>query len=240
MPAPHITVSIVSHRQNSLVNELLGDLARHCAGDIPIVLTENVPDAVSLATEPFADRMQLIRNPQPRGYGANHNAAFAHCRTPFFCVANPDIRLAADPFPALLDSLRDERIGVAGPLVRNPAGAVEDSARRFPTAGSLLMKFFSEKAAPDYPADRGPVEVDWIAGMFMLLRSEAFRSASGFDEAYFMYYEDVDLCRRLRGAGKSVLYNPGAEVVHDARRGSRRDFALMRRHAASMLRFLLR
>jgi len=54
------------------------------------------------------------------------------------CVANPDIRLAANPFPALLDSLRDERIAVAGPLVRSPAGALEDSARRYPTVASRL------------------------------------------------------------------------------------------------------
>lgn len=240
MPDPRVTVSIVSHRQNALVNGLLGDLARHCGEDIPVVLTENVPDAVSFATGPFADRIQVIRNPQPKGFGANHNAAFAQCRTPFYCVANPDIRLPANPFPALLDGLQDERIAVAGPLVRSPAGAVEDSARRFPTIGTLLRKTFDGRRGPDYPVDRGPLEVDWVAGMFMLLRSEVFRSVGGFDEAYFLYYEDVDLCRRLRAAGKYALYNPKAEVVHDARRASRREFALMRRHAASMLRFLLR
>ena len=240
MPVPRVTISIVSHRQNALVNELLGDLARHCAEDIPIVLTENVPDAVSFSPGPLADRTQIIRNLQPRGFGANHNVAFAHCRTPFYCVVNPDIRLTADPFATLLDSLLDERISVAGPLVRSPAGAVEDSARRFPTVGSLTRKAFGSRTGPEYPADRGPLEVDWVAGMFMLLRSEAFRAIGGFDEKYFLYYEDVDLCRRLRAVGKSALYNPAAEVVHDARRGSHKDFALMRRHAVSMLRFLLR
>ena len=240
MPAPRVTVSIVSHGQNALVNELLGDLARHCAEDIPIVLTENLPDAVSLATEPIAERVHIIRNPQPRGFGANHNAAFAHCHTPFYCVANPDIRLAVDPFATLLESLRDARIGLAAPLVRNPAGGAEDSARRFPTFLSLLRKAFGDRPGPDYPMDAGPLAVDWVAGMFMLLRSAAFRSVGGFDEAYFLYYEDVDLCWRLRAAGESVLFEPKAEVVHDARRGSRKDFALMRRHAASMVRFLLR
>jgi N-acetylglucosaminyl-diphospho-decaprenol L-rhamnosyltransferase len=240
MPSPRITVSIVSHRQNALVNGLLGDLARHCAEDILIVLTENVPDPVPFATGPFADRTQIVTNPRPKGFGANHNAAFAHCRTPFFCVANPDIRLAANPFPALLDSLQDQRIGVAGPLVRSPAGAVEDSARRFPTIGALIGKAFGGPRGPDYPADRGALEVDWVAGMFMLFRGDGFRSIGGFDEAYFLYYEDVDLCRRLRAAGKSVLYNPGTEVIHDARRGSHKDLGLMRHHAASILRFLLR
>ena len=89
-------------------------------------------------------------------------------------------------------------------------------------------------------ATRLGVQVDWVAGMFMLFRSEVFRSIGGFDEAYFLYYEDVDLCRRLHAAGKSVIYNPRVEVVHDARRGSRREFGLMRHHLASMLRYLLR
>jgi hypothetical protein len=239
MPDPRVTVSIVSHRQNALVNALLGDLARHCGEDIPIVLTENVPDTVSFATELFADRIDVISNPQPKGFGANHNAAFAHCHTPYFCVANPDIRLAADPFPALLDSLRDERVGVAGPLVRSPAGAAEDSARRIPTPASLLRKFFVAPSGPEYPIDQGPIEVDWLAGMFMLFSSSAYRRLQGFDERYFLYYEDVDICRRLHAGGKRVVFEPRAEVIHDARRASHFNPRLAVRHLASAARFLL-
>ncbi len=74
--------------------------------------------------------------------------------------------------------------------------------------------------------------------MFMLFRSETYRAAGGFDEAYFLYYEDVDLCRRLRAAGKSIVYQPEAEVVHEARRASRRQPRLALHHLKSMLRFL--
>ncbi len=76
--------------------------------------------------------------------------------------------------------------------------------------------------------------------MFMLLRSDAFRAVSGFDEAYFLYYEDVDLCRRLHEAGRTVMYVPGVEITHDARRASRRDPRLALHHAWSALRFLMR
>mgnify|MGYP001601910621 CR=1 FL=1 len=240
MPVPRVTVSVVSHRQNTLVNGLLDDLGQSCGEDIAVVLTQNVPDPVPFAADKLAFSSEVIANGNPKGFGTNHNAAFARCRTPFFCVANPDIRLRSNPFPALLESLREDRVGAAGPAVRNPSGALEDSARRFPTAASLLQKLIVRSSGPDYPVDQGPIEVDWVAGMFMVFRSEVFRAVGGFDEAYFLYYEDVDLCRRLHATGKSVLYNPKAEVVHDARRASRRDLALMRHHAASMLRFLLR
>jgi GT2 family glycosyltransferase len=103
-----------------------------------------------------------------------------------------------------------------------------------------VRKLFTAPVAPDYRVGLEPVVVDWIAGMFMLFDSTAFRAVRGFDESYFLYYEDVDLCRRLRRSGYDVIYVPGAEVVHDARRDSRRKLSLMRHHAASLLRFLFR
>ncbi len=240
MAAPNITLSIVSHGQNALVNQLLEDVQRVCAGRVALVLTQNVPDAVLFATANLDCPAEVIVNPERKGFGANHNAAFAYCRTPYFCVANPDIRLPADPFATLISDFSGKTVAVAGPLVRNPAGAAEDSARRFPTAGSLLKKLFAEKREPDYPTDRGPLEVDWLAGMCMLFRSDAYRSVGGFDEAYFLYYEDVDICHRLRLSGAAVLFDPRAEVIHDARRASRREPRLALHHLASIFRFLRR
>lgn len=237
---PTITVSVVSHRQNGLVNQLVEDIERCCTGDVALLLTQNVPDPVPLAASALSCPVEIIVNRRPRGFGANHNAAFARCATPFFCVANPDIRLPSNPFPPLLQTLADERVAAAGPLVRSPAGAIEDSARRFPTVGILLRKLLGARPGPDYPADRGPIGVDWIAGMFMFFRSDAYRDLRGFDEAYFLYYEDVDICRRLRAANRSVVYNPAAVVVHDARRTSRRNPRLALHHLASALRYLSR
>lgn len=240
MTTPQVTLSIVSHRQNGLINQLVEDIRRHCAGSIALVLTQNVPDSVPLSMAPVSSDDHIIVNERPKGYGANQNSAFLHCRTPFFCVANPDIRLPANPFPALTQTLADEHVGVVGPVVRDPDGAVEDSARRFPTAGVVLRKLLGSEPGPDYPADRGPMEVDWIAGMFMLFRADTYRAIGGFDEAYFLYYEDVDICRRLRKLGKSAVYNPAAEVIHDARRASRRNPRFALHHLRSILRYFSR
>ena len=235
-----ITLSVVSHGQTGLVNQLLQDLRLLARGRLRAVVTLNIPDATPLAGPDAALPIEVIVNRRARGFGANHNAAFGRCRTAYFCVANPDIRLAADPFPALLEQLANPAAGVAGPLVRSALGGVEDSARRFPSAASLLKKLFVDRRQPDYPTDRGALEVDWVAGMFMLFSADAYRRVGGFDEAFFLYYEDVDICRRLARAGRRVIYDPRAEVVHAARRASRRDLRHARHHAASLLRFLLR
>jgi N-acetylglucosaminyl-diphospho-decaprenol L-rhamnosyltransferase len=240
MQEREITLSVVSHGQNALVNQLLGDLQRNCAGRVAVVLTQNVPDPVPFATGNLTCPTEIIVNGEPKGYGANHNAAFQRCRTKYYCVCNPDIRLPADPFPVLLQALADTRVAVAGPLVRSPKGAIEDSVRRFPTAATLVKKLFVDRRQPDYPTDRGPLEVDWAAGMFMLFRSDAYRAAGGFDEAYFLYYEDVDICHRLRSGGAAVVFEPRAEVIHDAQRASRRNLRRALHHLASIFRFLWR
>ena len=231
---------MVSHGQNALVNDLLGDLRRQPAGRLAAIVTLNIADGVALDTAGAQFPIEVIVNQRAKGFGANHNAAFARCRSPYFCVANPDIRLASDPFAGLLRALEDPAAAVAGPLVRSPSGGVEDSARRFPTLGSLLGKLAGIGGGPEYAWDRGPIPVDWLAGMFMLFRSEDFRAVRGFDERYFLYYEDVDICRRLRKAGRRALYQPGSEVIHAARRASRRDVRYLRHHLRSMLRFFTR
>jgi N-acetylglucosaminyl-diphospho-decaprenol L-rhamnosyltransferase len=233
-----ITLSVVSHEQDWLVNSLLADLAQLREHELAIVVTQNVPDRDALNAPPSAE---VIVNVRPKGFGANHNAAFQRCRTPYFCVVNPDVRLNMDPFPALLAALQSHGdAGVAGPQVCDPDGRTEDSARRFPTASSLLRKLLSGTLGPDYPVDRGAQRVDWVAGMFMLFRSKAFRAVGGFDERFFLYYEDVDICRRMGALGYDAVYVPDVTVVHDARRESRRNPRRMAIHAASLLRYLAR
>lgn len=239
MASAAVTVSIVSHAQNGLVNELLRDLAHIQDGFLELIVTENTSDPVPLNPPPMHPTLQRVVNERPLGFGANHNRAFARCSTPYFCVCNPDIRVKIDPFSALELHLSSPDVGVVAPLIRSPDGRVENNARRFPTARTLLRKLIHHRRDdPEYPADQGAIEVDWVGGMFMLFRAEVYRALAGFDEAYFLYYEDVDLCRRLRRKGFKTIYDPAVEVIHDARRGSRRDVRLMAYHLASMARYL--
>ena len=116
--ARDVTVSIVSHGQNAMVNKLLIDMAARCPERVATVVTLNRQDTVELETSlPYP--LQVVRNADPKGFGANHNAAFQCCRTEYFCVANPDIRLQRDPFVPLLETASRRGAGAVGPLVRN-------------------------------------------------------------------------------------------------------------------------
>ena len=233
-----ITLSIVSHGQAALANQLLGDLRQLSRADLRIVLTLNVPETVPEAAAAFGTSLQVISNAARLGFGANHNQAFAAAQGDYFCVMNPDIRLPADPFPALLAELADPRVALAAPCIVDVQGAVEDSARRFPTLRSLAAKALGRSAHVEYAFAAGAISPDWVSGAFMVLRREAFAAVRGFDERYFLYYEDVDLCRRLRAQGRDIRFVPAARAVHAAQRASRRDLKHMLRHASSMLRYL--
>lgn len=242
MPASPIklTVSVVSHGQAQLVSKLLHDLCATDTSAMEVIVTINVPEPVECLTASYPFELRILHNDVRKGFGANHNAAFAAARGAFFAVVNPDIRLHADPFPALCAAAAEPRIGVAAPLVLSPAGTVEDSARPFPTPISIACKLFGRPAPADLPVIAGRIHPDWVAGMFMVYRREAYARVNGFDERYFLYYEDVDICWRLQRAGLAPVVVTGASVVHDARRESHRKLGYLRHHAVGMLRFFAR
>ncbi len=185
-----IAVSIVSHGHGDMVGRLVGQLLAF-PEVARIILTLNVPESVAL---PDDARVTVIGNAAPKGFGANHNAAFAFCTQTFFCPLNPDIEFDRNPFPALSAAL--DREG---------------------------------------QADFAP---EWVAGMFMLFRSRDFQDLGGFDEQFFLYYEDVDICVRAWQKGMRILACPQVSVIHDARRDSRRSLRHLRWHLGSMARFL--
>ena len=230
-----VTASIVSHRHGEMVRDLIGNLCR-CPEVVQILLTQNTPET---SRKKFPVKVKVWTRPKPRGYGANHNAAFQSCLTPLFCVMNPDIRIVKNPFPVLIRAMKDPGVAVCAPKILAPDGTQEDSHRQFPDIISLLGKALGGVDGK-VPLGQGRnwERNSWLAGMFLLMRSETFRKVGGFDEKFFLYYEDVDLCARLIRAGYRVRQVPSVSVVHAARRQSRRDLRYALWHLQSMARFL--
>src|SRR5256885_11115070 len=217
-----ISVSTVSHGDAELAQRLLDALRVHKPRGIEVILTLNIEEALPFDPDSFPFSVRMIRNANPRGFAANHNAAFELSRGNFFCVLNPDIRLTADPFWALVGELANPGVGAAAPLILDSDGAIEDSARPFPTLSSLVGKALG--AAPEryYEIGEESISPDWEGGMFMLLRRDAFAAVGGFDARYHPYYEAVDLCARLRLAGYDIRPVPGVSPMALGRPPSRR------------------
>jgi N-acetylglucosaminyl-diphospho-decaprenol L-rhamnosyltransferase len=187
-----------------------------------------------------------------RGYGGAINAAVAELAesVEFILISNPDVRLSPDAVAALVATLRErEDAGAVGPRVLNEDGTPYPSARSFPSlrTGVGHAVFFTiwpgNPWSKRYLANREQVDeprpVDWLSGSCLLVRRSAFDAIGGFDEGYFMYFEDVDLGYRLAKAGWKRLFVPSTSVVHSGAHSTTTESARMiRAHHDSAYRYL--
>lgn len=233
LPLPHaqtrcITVSIVSHGQLALIRPLLEQLDRFSHASVDkVVLTINVPETDVLGDATFRFPIDRIENKLPQGFGTNHNQAFQRCIAPWFLVLNPDIRFDGDVLAPLVAQAAPES-GLLTPRIREPGKAEPEQHRAIITPLEILTRRRPGYVRPTVPA--------WIPGLFMLFRTETYAAIGGFDERFFMYGEDFDICARTRLAGWRLQVGEDLVALHDARRASHRSTRHLYWHVASLLK----
>ena len=231
-----ILISIVSHGHGRMVNKLLKDLADLNIKDSTVVLTENIPEQISYYN--YCD-LKIVKNDYPKGYGENHNNAFnKYKNNNFFLVLNPDIRLKQLKIEKLFDNFKVLNAAVCAPRLKDRFGVIENSARKFPTLPSLAKKIiFKKKYKEECLHFEDKKSVDWVSGAFMLFDSNAFKLVRGFDTNYFMYYEDVDICKRLSILNYKIIYDPKIIIEHNAQKSSHKKIKYFYWHFKSMTRY---
>ena len=233
-----VSVSIVSHQNADEILPLLMYLIG--IEEIEeVIVVSNIPETFKLDLFSGTEKLRFFTNKVIKGFGANHNFAFRESKADFFCILNPDVSLDSNIFQELIENLNKPSVGLVGPKLVGAAGEPADSARNFLTLSALFGRLFlREKIIADYQGPLVAREVDWISGAFMLFRSDVFRKLNGFDERYFMYVEDMDLCSRMRELGWKVMYVPKVLARHFAKRKSRTDLHHFLWHCNSLLRYI--
>jgi GT2 family glycosyltransferase len=234
-----LSVSVVSFRTPDLLKRCLTAVAAERARlELEVTVVDNASNdgSVDLVEAEFG-WVRLVANQHNRGFGAAHNQALRQARGRYWLLLNSDAAPEPGALRVLVDAMdADPTLGVTGPRLRYPNGAVQPSRRRFPTVATLflestqLQRFWPHNAVLRryYVQDRSddvPQDVDWLVGACLCLRAEALRQVGLFDERFFMYSEEIDLCRRLHAAGWRVRYVPRAEVAHIEGGSSRADLA---------------
>ena len=169
--------------------------------------------------------IRLVENRSNRGFARAANEGIRATTAPYVLLMNPDAEIRAGTLESFAKVAADRpRAGAIGALVRNPDGSLQPSARKVPSLVEGLGHSLLHPFAPDNRWSRAYTmadwdraserEVEWVSGSCVLLRRRALREVGLFDEGYFMYVEDVDLCTRLRLAGWQVLFSPELEVSH--------------------------
>ncbi len=234
MQQPLITISIVSHGDVTKIKALFQSLFCEDAKDeYQYIITDNLGNE-DYGDDIFTDAI-LIHNKTPKGFAENHNAAFHHTRGKYFCVLNPDILFIEPVFKRLIGYLEEGRADILAPLFVDSDGVVQDSFRDLPTPRDIIARRLFKSSPVQRPLK--PLSPDWLAGMFLLMHSQTFRTLNGFDESYRFYFEDVEFSTRARLAGFRLLLEPGVCAQHDAHRGSRQSLRYLSWHIRSAIHF---
>jgi GT2 family glycosyltransferase len=227
-PTPEASVIVVSFNTREVLQACLTQLyAAIGQRDIEVIVVDNASrDGSADRVAAAFPQVRLLRSPVNLGFAAANNLGFREASGRYLILLNPDALVAADTLERAIRQMEAQpQVGLAGGRLLGPDGADQPSARLFP---SLLNEFLVLSGlAARFPRSRlcgrfdrtwadpaVAAEVDWVPGAFSILRHELVTELGGFDERFFLYYEEVDLCRRLRARGWKIGYWPDLVVRH--------------------------
>ncbi|MCG1035344.1 glycosyltransferase [Polaribacter sargassicola] len=247
-----ITVSIVLYNEN--LEELTNTI--NCFLSIPLkkklYLIDNTEEKKfkNLYKEKVVEYIAVGKN---IGFGPGHNVVISKIKeaSKFHLVLNPDVSFKPTVIPNLISALdKKDNVSMIAPKVLFPNGEHQYSCRRFPLISELLVRRFSflqplfksTKLKGQYKDKdlNSPFFVEWVTGCFHLYKTEDFINLQGFDERYFLYMEDVDICKRIEESGKKTIYFPNEEIVHVLKQGSSKNIKLFFRHSTSAIKYFLK
>jgi len=250
-----LSVCIISHGHGRFLQTCLDSLSKGSSDlNTEIVFLDNLNEGVadSLLFSPFM--VTVINNETTQGFAWNVNECVRHARGRYVLILNPDTVFLSGSLKgaiAFMDGTDDA--GVVACQLLNPDGGIQQSYRRFPSLPVLLLRglaadrwpwrpaFYRSRLMEDVSIDK-PTVVDWVFGAFLLMNKEVFVDMGMMDDRFRLYYEDVDLCRRLKNRGLNTYLYPDVKVQHEHIRASaKKPFSqLWRWHFTSAIRYFLK
>jgi len=221
-----VAICIVSHNTRDLLLACLDSVGRQAGASEVVVVDSASTDGSAEAARAAFPQAKVIAAQENLGFGAGCNRGIRATKGEAVLLLNADTRLTAGALEAMVRALcADEGVALVGPRLVRPDGSLQRSCHAFPTLATAFFGYAGlSKAFPrsrllgrydmswwDHGERR---KVDWVSGACMLVRRSALEQVGLFDEGYYMYAEECDLCFRLRRAGYGVVYEPAAEVVH--------------------------
>lgn len=218
-PAPVLSIILVNFNDALHLPECLSSINANTGGvDCETIVVDNA--STDGSTPLVAKRfpwVRLIRNVKNEGFGRANNLAVGESRGEFLLFMNTDVLLSPGAVALLLEEMRAHAdTGVVGPALFTPAGQFQASFGGRTGFFSELAKkgFLNRLRTRSLRMDRARREVRWVSGAFLLARRQAFLDAGGFDEEFFLYFEDIDLCERILDKGWRVIFLPVAVSLH--------------------------
>jgi GT2 family glycosyltransferase len=223
-----ISIIVVNYNTRDLLEECLTALfsnAPACGFEVLVVDNHSRDGSWALLEQRFP-QCRVIGNRRNLGFARAANQAYQVSKGKYCLIMNPDLRVLPDSIQRLWEFMESTPdVGIAFPKLYNPDGSLQHSCRTFHTIGSIILRrtplgklfpnstILREHLMTDWDHNT-PREIDWALGGCMMVRREAVSDPQLFDERFFLYFEEVDLCYRMKKTPWKVIYNPGASMIH--------------------------
>lgn len=257
-----ISIVIVNYKNKGLTLNCINSIKQADFGHLKyeiIVVDNDSDDSIGeILAWQYSDVI-FIQNAANTGMGAGNNVGLRRARGQYVVVMNPDTQAFKDTFLVLHDFMeKNPTVGIVGPRQYNPDKSVQDSCYRW---HSLLTPIYRRTFIGDFEFAKRDIErflmkdfdkkkardVDWLLGSCFFIRAKALQDIGLFDERFFLYFEDTDLCRRFWNKKWRVVYCPSASIIHNHGRESARQpwykffkTNTGRHHLVSWWRYLLK
>ncbi|MCB7070331.1 glycosyltransferase family 2 protein [Caldibacillus sp. 210928-DFI.2.22] len=252
MEYPTMVISIVTYNSKHIF-DVLDNLKKEIGNEPNIrvaVFDNNSSNEFRNKLKQYSDFANITFYHENNGFGFGHNYNLLNADEKYFLIFNPDIIVTKENLNNMVTVMEnDESIALLVPKVLNEDGTIQHLMRRRVTVFDYALRFipfdfvkklFAKRLATyecrDIPQDR-LVDINMGSGCFMLIRGDIYKEINGFDERYFMYFEDTDLCLMLKKRNRRVVYTPFSFVVHFYERGSHKNWKLFKIFVKSMVKF---
>lgn len=253
-----VTGCIVTHNNSRCINATVRELLRHTSGvDFTLYVVDNASTdgTVEQLRKEFPEKkfpqLKIIETNNNLGFGAGHNVVLPELKSDYHVVINPDILVRENVILEMAEYMNEhEDIGLLAPSILSMDGSPQILGKRVPSLKYLIVshlrddgdepsKILKEYAMLENGPHTEPYEVENASGCFMFFRTDVFREVGGFDERYFMYFEDADIARTVSEKYK-VVSHPDIPVYHIWERSSKKNYRLLAIHIQSMFSFFFK
>ena len=246
-----LSLSIVSYNNKRIIAECLESLFKTQSGKISMqvfVINNSQTESCDDLEQKFP--VKVIQMTQNVGFGKGHNAVLPLIDSKFHAIVNPDIIFCNNVFDKLVEKLQSNPdVGCAAPLMFSEDGSQQDVYRRELAILDVIIRYvpsfcqnipFIKKrndwhVMRDVPKDK-PFECEFIQGSFLVIRTNLLKNLNGFDDRYFMYAEDADICKQIRKTHKVMCF-PECTVIHKWAKESHKNLKLCKIHFASLVKY---
>ena len=214
-----ISLIIVAYNSDGFIEKCIKSVLKHLPKNSEVIVLDNAStDNTLKILQKFGANIKLIKSNKNLGFAKGNNLALKQSKGEYLFFLNPDTEVLEPVFETLLDFYKKTYdAGIIAPKLIMSDGKIQPSVKNLPTIRGAFKEYIlgNKNSYSEYvPTVDKPIEVGMVYGAAMLIKRELFESVGGFDEGYFIYYEDADLCREIHMAGKKIYYYPGVSIKH--------------------------